>query len=216
MIGYNAEKISELRNMINNNAQQCGKDIVERLHNGIIIPLSTAWYSPEAVEFFSKFRDVVKSSESAITEAYDTLRHNIQVAGDVWAEETGGEKPNLPAIDNIELDLNVTEIQSNTNGNVVIDEAQATSIASKLGEVEEGILADLKSNAGNLDAETAFIGHGQAESVENFYNKVCDAVHNMFKFLTDGEDSLQNYINRTAERYKNVSESISNGINSAE
>ena len=213
LTGYNCERVQELRDVINNTAQQSGQGIVERLNSDIIVPMSTAWYAPEAVTFFEGFASTVKATGQNITAAFDAFRAAVEAAGRSWAENTGGDMPRLPAIDSVELNLNVSSIQTNNAGNVVIDQNQANAVANRLQEVEEGIKSDLRNLASNLNAETAFIGQGQAEALDNCFTTIVGAIHNVFKYLTEGEDSLQNQIKNAVKKYQDVSSGISNAFN---
>lgn len=213
LTGYNCQKVNDLRNVINNTAQQSAQGIVERLNSDIVVPMSTAWYAPEAVTFFEGFAATVKATGENITAAFDAFRAAVESAGRNWAENTGGEIPSLPAIDAVQLELNVSSIQTNNAGNVVIDENQATAIANRLQEVEEGIKNDLRNLAGNLNAETAFIGQGQAEALENCFVTISGEIHKIFKYLTAGEDSLQGQIHKAVKKYQDVSSGISSAFN---
>lgn len=207
--GYNCEQVNALRDVINSTAEQAGNGIVERLHSDIVVPMSSVWYAPEAVDFFEGFATTVKASGENITKAFDAFRGAVESAGKNWAENTGGEAPSLPAIDTVELDLNVSDIQPENGGNVTIDEGQASTIAGNLTEVEEGIKSDLESLAEGLNAETAFIGHGQADALQTCFVQVSGEIHKIFKYLTDGEDSLQGQINKAVQKYSDVSTGIS-------
>lgn len=211
--GYNCEQVNALRDVINSTAQQAGENIVERLHSEIIVPMSTVWYAPEAVEFFNGFANDVKASGENITKAFDNYRAAVELAGQHWAENTKGEAPSLPAIDMVDLTLNVSDMQPDNGGNVTIDEGGANQVASRLGEVEEGIKADLENLANNLDAESAFIGHGQADALRQCFVTVSGELHKIFKYLTDGEDSLQGQINKAVQKYQEVSSDISGAFN---
>ena len=211
--GYNCENVNALRDVINSTASQAGAGIVERLHSDIIVPMSSVWYAPEAVDFFEGFATTVKASGENITAAFDAFRGAVESAGKNWAENTGGEIPSLPAIDTVELELNVSEIQPENGGNVTIDEGQATTIAGNLTEVEAGIKSDLENLAEGLNAETAFIGHGQADALQTCFIQVSGEIHKIFKYLTEGEDSLQGQINKAVQKYADVSSGISNAFN---
>lgn len=215
LTGYNCQKVNELRNAINNTAQQSAQGIVERLNSDIVVPMSSAWYAPEAVTFFEGFASTVKATGENITAAFDAFRAAVESAGRSWAENTGGEIPSLPAIDTVQLNLNISSIQNNNAGNVVIDENRATAIANRLQEVEEGIKNDLRNLAGNLNAETAFIGQGQAEALENCFVTISGEIHKIFKYLTVGEDSLQGQINKAVKKYQDVSSGISSAFNNS-
>lgn len=213
--GYNCQKINELRDVINSRAQQAGNGIVERMHNEIIVPMSTVWYAPEAVEFFGGLAETVRACGQGITQAFDAFRDAVQQAGTNWAENTGGEVPMLTSIDAVELNLNVSDIQPDNNGNVTIDEAQANTIAANLTEVEASIKSDLEAFAANLNAETAFIGHGQGSALQECFTRISGEIHKIFKYLTEGEDSLQSQIRKAVEKYQTVSTSISDAFNNS-
>lgn len=211
--GYNCEQVNALRDVINETAQKSGESIVETLHTDIVVPMSSTWYAPEAVEFFEGFAETVKASGESITAAFDSFRDAVQKAGANWAENTKGEVPSLAAIDTVELTLNVSDIQPDNAGNVTIDEASASSIASSLGEVEATIKSKLEGLAGTLDAETAFIGHGQADALQKCFVTVSGEIYKIFKYLTEGDNSLQSQINKTVTKYQDVSTGISDAFN---
>ncbi len=212
--GYNCEQINGLRDIINTTAQEAGEGIVDRLHSDIVTPMSSVWYTPEAVSFFEAFAATVKASGENIRKAFDTFRVAVEDSGKNWADNTGGEAPSLPELDSVELDLDVSEILPKTdNGDVVIDEGEATKIANSLPEVEASIKDDLEQLAQDLNADTAFIGHGQANAIQTCFTTVSGEVYRIFKYLTDGDDSLQSQINKAVEKHADVSTSIADAYN---
>lgn len=212
--GYNCQKINDLGTVINNCAQKAASTIVDRLHDEIIIPISTAWYAPEAIDFFSGFKSTVLGSGENIRSAFDAYRLAVQNAGANWAENTGGETPSVAEVQHISMMLNISEIQGkNAAGDVSIDEGQATAIATGLSDVEAGIKSDLETIANDLDAEAAFIGHGQGEALNECFVRISGEIHKIFKYLTDGEESLQGQINKAVQKYQEVSSGISDAFN---
>ena len=91
--GYNATEVEALADVISSTAQKAGEGIVERLHNEIVVPMSSVWYAPEAQEFFQKFSETVASAGENITAAFDAYRQAVQDAGKNWAENTKGTAP---------------------------------------------------------------------------------------------------------------------------
>ncbi len=212
IVGYNAQAIEELGSYINSIASKTGSNIVERLHTSIIVPMSTVWYAPEAKSFFEGLATAVEQSGEAITDAFDAFRNAIQEAGRVWAEATGGAVPTLSSICKVELILCTSEIQSSNAGSVTIDVAQATAIANSVSEVRETIRTDLQTLADQLDAESAFIGQGQAQAVAQCFATISECVDKIFDYLTEGEDSLQRQINKAAKKYKDMSGEVSSAF----
>ncbi|MEE3342497.1 MAG: hypothetical protein VZS44_00190 [Bacilli bacterium] len=213
--GYNVEEVNALRDVINGVAQKAGEGICEKLGGGVVVPMSTVWYAPEAITFFEGFKDAVKKSGETVTAAFDAFRDAVQKAGENWAENTGGEKPSLAAIDPVELDLDISSIQEKGPKGVTIDEGEASKVANNLANVENEIEAALKSITAGLSADTAFLGHGQAEAVEQCFNDVAAAIKDIFKYLTDGEGSLQGQINAAVKKYGEVASGISSAFSSS-
>lgn len=215
--GYNATEINGLRDIINQTAQNAGDGIVQTLYDDIIVPMSTAWYAPEAVTFFEGFAETVKQSGENITKAFDSFRDAVEKAGVNWADNTGGEQPALAAIDQVELNLTVTDIkEKNDNGDVIIYSDSANTVANNLEEVENTIKENLENLAENLDAATAFIGGGQAEAIQDCFVEVSGEIHKIFKYLTEGEDSLQSQIKAADTKYGQVSTGISTAFNNGQ
>lgn len=217
MTGYNSQNIAALRDVIDRTAQSVAEKVVTRLHDEIIRPISEVWHAPEAVDFFTKFAETVKGTGQNIRDIFDSFRKAVEQAGSIWAENTGGEAPTLGAISDVNLELPVREIQvKDSAGNVGIDEAAANKIANNLTNVEEEIKSDMEAVANELDASTAFLGHGQAEAVAECFIKINLEIHLIFKFLTEGDLSLQAQIISAAKKYGDVSVGIATGFKQSE
>lgn len=214
--GYNCARVEELRTFINSTARQAGNGIVGIMYEKIIVPMSSEWYAPEAVEFFEGLAQTVRASGESITSAYDAFRDAVQQAGTSWAENTGGEVPVLASIDAVELNLDVSPIrEKNALGDVIINGDRATAIANTLGEVQESINQKLRTLASELDAEAAFLGNGQSGAVQACFERVSAEISKIFKYLTDGDESLYGQINKAVKKYGDVSSSISEGFNNS-
>ena len=64
--GYNCSEVESLRDKINSTAQEAATGIVDRLHDDIIMKLSSDWYAPYAVDFAEGFADAVKETGTNI------------------------------------------------------------------------------------------------------------------------------------------------------
>lgn len=211
--GYNCSQVNALRDVINNVAEKAGQSIVDRLHADIVVPMSSVWYAPEAITFFNGLAETVLKSGPNVTATFDAFRTAVQAAGNAWAENTGGERAVLSPISEIQLVLNVSDMKDNNAGNVTIDETQATAIANSLGSVEQEMRKDLETLAGVLNAESAFIGHGQSDALRNCFVTLSGEIHKIFKYLTEGETGLQTQINKAVQKYQQVSSDVSSAFN---
>ena len=221
--GYNSGKVEELREVINTTAQSCGETIVQTLESDIITPMSQAWYAEEAQEYFEAFKEQVKASGQTIKEVFDGFRDNVQKTGAEWATATGaGEGPTLEPIDDVTLDLDVSAIEAtNGAGDRSLDESAVQTVVDNLPSVEDSIKESLSGLAQNLDASTAFLGHGQGEAVQACFVKVSEAVHKIFEFILTGgaggaDDSLSGALGKFKEKYAESAENVASSYNDAE
>ncbi len=216
ILGYNAQQIRELNTKINSIAQSAERVIVDTLRNGVVVPMSAVWYAPEAITFFTGFKETVKTSGPVVRDAFDGFREAIQMAGSGWAENTGGEAITLSSVEEIVLELDISSIKNNNGGNVGIDEEQARAIASGLGVVESDIKASLESLAATLSAESAFLGNNQGDSVSTCFVRLSGEIHKIFKYLTEGDTSLSSQITKAADKYKQVSSDVASAFSKTE
>ena len=221
MSGYNKAQVEALRDAINSAAQETAEGIVEELANGVITPISTCWYAEEAQEFFQKFADegVAKCGE-AIKGIFEEFKNNVEATGAAWAEATGaGEagKPQLPAIDDVNLVLSVDAIQAvDGSGNRYLNEGEVEKVAGSLETVEGNIKTRLSGVANKLDASTAFLGHGQGDAVRACFDKVLGVVHTIFQKLLVGEDALAGALAKFKQKYAESAENVATSFNNAE
>lgn len=215
LIGYNIAEIEALRDVVNTLALDACELVLMRLNYGVIAPMSTAWYSPEAKAYFDKFAGIVKAKEGEVQAAFDNFRSAIQSIGEQWAYSTGNATmPQLASIDSVALDLDVSTIlESDANGNVGIIEDSVKTVIDGLPDLETSIKTTLEFLATKLNAESAFIGGNQATAIEECFKGVGEAVRKIFEFLSTSEDSLYSQVTAYVEKYKTQAEGIKNTVN---
>lgn len=212
-IGYNREAIEGLRDVIFTIAEKASATITDTMQAEIVDKMANLWYAPDAVTFFNDFATRVSNSAVKFNEVFDSFRQNIENAGVLWAEQTGGDNPSLSEISSIELTLSVASIQDNHDGNIFINADEATALANKLELVKGSIKTSLATLANELDVATAFIGGGQSGAIETCFAGVMDLVNDIFKYLTedssDGSLSLATMIKNSADKYTTTASTIS-------
>ena len=214
--GFNNTNVVALREIINTTAQSCGTTIVEDLKNGIVTPISTAWYAPEAVEYFEAFKTAVAECGQSITDVFENFKNNVKSAGEYWGENTKStDSVDMAAIDLVELALDVSAIQQkDPSGNIYLDMAQTNTVIGKLSEVKKDIETHLGALAETMKSEDAFIGGGQAASIDSCFVEVTKSVHKIFDFLTEGEESLSSQLTSFVNKYSEMAEKVTTGFNS--
>jgi len=98
----------------------------------------------------------------------------------------------------------------------MLDEPGVQKVIGSLPTVEQNIKSSLNALAAQLEADTAFLGHGQGAAVQNCLVKVADAVHKIFVFLLIGDDALQGALNKFKEKYAESATNVASSFNNAE
>jgi hypothetical protein len=147
----------------------------------------------------------------SMKEAYVGYRSWVQQMGDTWADNTGGDHPDLPNVKSQTIDISNSKIKGDNGGNVTLDEQKAVAVADDMPALRAELLTMVKTEHAKLNAASAFIGHGQADAANKCFVKVADAIDKLFKLLNTLGTRLRDY----AKKYKEIGESITSGFNSA-
>lgn len=240
--GFNEAAVEALSTNISTAYTNCTNGILETLKEEIVDKIATVWYAPEACGFFGKedegvtipesnLKQVVKSTSDAIFDCFDGFRKDIQAAGQNWYDNTSGQggsteagasaggeggEVQLATFDKIELDLDVKSIsKQDESGNVVLDDSGVQAVEGNLTQVEESIKTKMTAEKEQLDASTAFIGGGQADAIESCFGKLLEAISGIFKWLSEGEDSLASAFGKARQKYIDVASNIASVYNNA-
>ena len=214
--GYNPAQVESLGTDIVSSSQKVADTIVEKLESGVIRPISEEWFAQEAKEFFDAFAETVRSTGQAIAEAFDSFISSVESAGNNWAENTKGTTVSLERVGSIDLNLDVSAIQTQDgSGNIGIKEEGARGVADSLTSVREEIQTTLTEEANRLNAETAFLGHDQAQAVTHCFEQVNIAVSKIFNFLIEGDNNLQAQINNAVQKYGEIGTETASAFNNA-
>lgn len=216
MTGFNPTEVEAMSSKIQQAANSVSETIVSKLKSGVVSPISKAWYTEEGVKFFQAFAESVKQTGTSIEEIFNSFVTSVENAGNNWAENAQQtERVSLTRVSGIDLNLDVSEVQNNKGGDVGIIEADATAVANGLPGVRQEIESELSRIANNLSAESAFLGHSQAEAVTACFKKVNVIVSKVFDFLIEGENNLQSQIKKAVEKYGDVGSQTASAFNDA-
>ena len=173
--------------------------------------MSTKWYAPEAINEFKEIQKNVKKMGENMKDAYKAYRDWVQKMGETWAQNTKGEKPNLEGVKSCPIDINIGKIQKENGGNVILDEKGAVAVAGQMTALHSECLAAVRAKHGELEAATAFIGHGQGAAATACFVRVADAIGELFTLLDTLGDRLKQY----AQKYQQVAEGVKGQFSSA-
>ncbi len=216
-LGYNHIEIGKIHDEVDTIAKATAKAIEDAMGTDIVQPMSTMWYAPEAVEFFTEFKKTVEAAAGTLTEAFNGFITNVNNAQTAWSDKTGGgAKTEVQAIGNLSITIDISSIKEEDNGSIMLYKSKALAHADSLAAVQTRLtkaIADQKAALENLNQ--AFLGGGQGAAVEHCFEVVLGVIAQIFDFLTKGQNSLQEQIKAAAETYSKMAEEITTGMNSA-
>ena len=209
--GYNQAAVEEIGAGINRIAATAGESIVNAIKANVVDRVAEEWVSEVAVKYFEDFKGELKSKESNVTDVFQKFSDKIQKAGEDWATETGGVAPVMPAVETVTLELDVSPIRAEDNGDRYIYEGLGDSVKGYVEQARveiEQTLAQLQSEA---NAESAFFGGGQAPAIQEAAAELGTEVNQILDSLISGEGSLVTAI----VNYRNEYSSTATGIASS-
>ncbi len=209
--GYNKGKIEDLGSKIADIGKQVANKVTDTIEQGFIKPMSRLWYAPEAVEEFNGVQAAVETLADSLQDAYNNYVSWIESMGSVWASATGGVAPTIARIAGLLTHVDVSSIKEEDGGNITLDETQAVSLADTMASLRQQILAEVRAKHAALTAAAAFIGHGQDSAAKQCFDKVADAIGDLFKMLETFGERIHEY----ADKYQKIGEEIASNLNSA-
>lgn len=208
-LGFNSEKVESLSQTVNKSAQDSCTMIIERLESGVVKPISTCWYAPEGVEFFQGFATAVEKTGVEIKNIFDSFVKALEQAEHRWADNLKAQPTSLTPVGDCVMKLNVSSIQEKReDGNQGADPASVESVTGKLNDVKAGIESELNRIASDLNAETAFIGNGQGEAINECFKSLSKIISRLFEILTEGENNVQSNLKKAITKYGEVSQAV--------
>ncbi len=214
--GFDTAAINQLVSEINGYADETASTIIDNLKSGVITPISNVWFTPEGVEYWQAFSEDVAGTAETIAEAFNNFINAIGKAEQNWAENTGADVDIVEGnIGDLNMNLDVSDIKEMNGTQIGIKEAEAESVASSLGTVEENILSSLNEIANKLNSDTAFLGRNQGEAIRSCFGVVEQQVAKIFNFLTEGDNNVNSQIKAAVQKYGDVGSSTSTSFNDA-
>lgn len=206
VLGYNQEQVEAIGVGINSMVERAGEAITTAIKTNIVDKVAEEWYSEVAVKFFEEFRQSLKNAEPDITEIFEGFSRIIQQAGDDWATETGGVAPTMPAVEEIKLDLDVSNIKADDAGNRYITENLDESIKQYVENARMEIMETFGQLKAEAQADAALFGEGQSQGVEIAAERLGDYVNKTLDNLINGNDSIIERIAYFKNQYQEVAQ----------
>lgn len=204
VFGYNQEEVEQIGVGINQMVERTGTAIVSAIKTNIVDKIAEEWYSEVAVKYFENFKDQLKSKESSITDIFQEFSNKIGEAGANWAETTGGVAPTMPAVESVNLDLDVSPIKPDDAGNRYITENLEELVKGYVEQAKMEILDTFSQLESEVYADAAFLGGGQNEAIQRATEDLGSAVNQILDELISGEGSLVSEIGRFKTDYSDT------------
>ena len=215
--GFNLEAVENLHVTINDAAKSAGECVVGSLTKYVVTPMADAWYAEEAQQYFKTFStDVVAKSGESIQKIFQQFQDNVVKTGNDWAKATGASVVvKMADVDPVIINLSVDAIKATKNGDRALDEGAVQNVISSLSKCEDEIKTTLASQAKQLDASTAFLGHGQSDAVQDCFVKVSESIHKIFEYILLGNDALSGALTKYKEKYITSAKNVATSFNNA-
>ena len=221
-VGFNEEQVDGMVKTINDIANTVCNGIVDHLTNGLVVPMADCWFTPEGKEYFEGHAQDVINTSTSIASALNVFIARTEAATKNWLSNTGGTQGeglassfNINRVDDGVIRGQLQTYSGNVdtniktqkpNGDKGIEETEARNVISKLGSIQSEIIADIKSQFKAVDASAAFLGKDQATAASECLDKISQAIGNIFKLLTEGENNVYGEIDKAVEKYGNVAD----------
>ena len=216
--GFNPNQIEQLSRTVNTISNEVGNSIRIKLESGIVTPISQAWFTQEGVDYFNSFRDAVRNSENIIQEIFNAFNQGLRKAGENWADQVRSrQRVSVQNVGRPNLNINVSAVRPDRGGDIGIDENAANAVANQVAGIRADIQAELKSQAQRLEANAAFMGHGQADAVRNCFTQINEEVARIFRILDEDGDgqSLRSAIKAAVTKYGQIGANTSSFFNAS-
>lgn len=219
--GYNREEIQQLRTQVTDVAESLANSIKEKFQNQFVNPMGDIWYAPEAITWFDSFKETLDSLSTPLINYFNGYLEALQAAANAWAQTTGGEQIVIAEIPSQVFSLSINSIDysaiksENANHDQGIEVDQAQQICSgNLPAIQTLLNEELSAYSSRIEAETSFLGGGQAEAVQRCFGQIAELIKNLFNELTEGENSLPAAITSYINKYKETASANVSGLDS--
>ena len=218
--GYNPYLFQELGRKIGDSETQASIIIAQKLNEGLIIPISHAWYTQEGKDYFENLCHsvIAVTVKNQIEEIYQAFWQGVLDAGIVWADNTKNEAPTMPQLPSIAIQLHADNILPYTypDRNVIIKVEECTAIADNLVNVKEQIIDEISKLHADLDSEAQFIGGEQSEAVRELFVRLTKIIDELFQLiLHDDENSIYKNIKKAADKQAEVASNVATTFRNA-
>ena len=207
-IGYNKGNVEQIREEINTMAKNSAEKIVSEIHDTIVAKVAELWYSEVAVKYFEEFKATLKNKETDITEVFQNFNNKMKEAGEAWAATTEGEAPEMPAIEQVDMTLDVSAIQpTNAEGDRFITDGLEGKVLSMVEDARTNIKTYIDQQTSNADASLAFFGGGQETAINEAARELDEQVDQVLNYLIEGENSIVEAVRSRNESYTSTATS---------
>ena len=185
------------------------KALVTDSQNSFINPMSSLWGSPDAVDFFKNYGDVISSLKSSVITTFTSVIESMNSAGKNMTSLGGSTWADVVNDVDTSAVLDISVIKDNLDGVIGVDVTSASSTAdSAMSTIESKINQEL-SLACRAVNTSGFVGDDMQENLVSSLNKIQDAVSSAFSTL---KTSIKAAIENTETAYKTTSGNISNAF----
>lgn len=188
--------------------------VVSAMHSAtstFVEPMSQAWASEQAVEFFKAYKEVADNIIKETVKVCKSVMDSMDSAASNWAALNGASYSKVNG-NILEKEVDVSSIKNNIGGTRGIDVNVATDLAKQqLGAIRERIAGYFDDVVGVLNANTGFLDDNNQQT-SALVSSVTSIGENIGNALLNLENQANTKINETVEAHGTFVSSVSSAF----
>ena len=205
--GYNESEVTIALDKIIKSYENVYDVLSIEVQKKFVDELANMWACNYAVEFFNNdFKPAFDDILNNINMTFENIIESITSAANAWAQ-TGGGSFSHSGITLKSVKIDVSGVKENINGVRGINtntQAIATRLQSITSEAENNLTETI-----NAVQNSGFIGGGMQE---NLINALTQIKTQLSSAITELNNTVQEYVNKTASEYEELASSTANAF----
>lgn len=175
-------------------------------------PMGACWGSPQAVTFFTSYKNAIEAMRDDITKVYQSIVDSMNGAANSLAKIAGSSWATITLESSSKMLLISTIKQNLADGTIGIDVTQAKTVANQLDQVLTAVKNGL-DKATSAVKNSGFVGGEMQSSLVSSLSKIETNISNQFSAL---KDQVNTAIQDTVDTYTATSTSVSSAFGGGE
>lgn len=210
-MGYNAEQVRKSIEGVKKAYDYLTNAIGVNVENSFVKQMASNWACPEAVQFFTNFKDIMDQLNVAVDNTFESVVNSMKSAATAWAQATSGTWGSVGALMMLPLvkknkKIDVSSIKNDIGGTRGINAIEATKVFQTALKNLTRDTNDALSMAQNEVRSCGFLGGDQATSLLNSLTTIQRMINQkVTEIINKAKNDMQSSVNKYTDLAKKVS-----------